>query len=417
MKRVLTATLLSVVLSATLSSIPTNAAIKAGTTCTKLGQIKQSKAISFECVKSKKRLIWKKANNGNSSQYFEVKPIPSPSPTDSQVLKPQPIPSTSAEPSASPSPTPQPSHSENLIPKFPTSFNDLVENYQGISRAAWDKARTKIINSQSTPIKINLVLGPNSSLTYKTPEKAFDLTTRLYSGYAKPSTINYLVFNFEDRDWAVKKMDELMPNKGSRWIYDVACASKDRCWGGGAFSDGSDTFLIVITVGYISNNTTEGTLESHEFTHVIQQSIMKSGNPWPHFDPWPPTWYWEGQAEFTQNAAIWHDSFEMYLNRRYEVSASLFTNPKFNEEYIRNYFVINGDDQWRKMHDGWRQYDLGAMFVEILTALRGPDSTMEIWKLAQTGLGFAAAFERVYEVPFKDALPIMAKAIALQLGK
>jgi hypothetical protein len=56
------------------------------------------------------------------------------------------------------------------------------------------------------------------------------------------------------------------------------------------------------------------------------------------------------------------------------------------------------------------------MFVEILTALKGPNSTMEMWRIASTGVDFKTAFERVYGMPFDKALPIMAKAIALELG-
>jgi hypothetical protein len=42
---------------------------------------------------------------------------------------------------------------------------------------------------------------------------------------------------------------------------------------------------------------------------------------------------------------------------------------------------------------------------------------MEMWKLAQTGVGFAEAFKRVYGTSLDAALPIMAQAIALQLGR
>jgi hypothetical protein len=57
------------------------------------------------------------------------------------------------------------------------------------------------------------------------------------------------------------------------------------------------------------------------------------------------------------------------------------------------------------------------MFIEILTALKGPDSTMEMWKLAGTGVGLESAFEKVFGIPFTKALPIMSKAIALGLGR
>jgi hypothetical protein len=55
--------------------------------------------------------------------------------------------------------------------------------------------------------------------------------------------------------------------------------------------------------------------------------------------------------------------------------------------------------------------------VEVLTAIKGPASTMEIWRLVGTGLTFNAAFEKVYEISFDKALPIISKAIALDLGR
>jgi hypothetical protein len=62
-------------------------------------------------------------------------------------------------------------------------------------------------------------------------------------------------------------------------------------------------------------------------------------------------------------------------------------------------------------------YDLGAMFVEALVALKGPDASMDLWRKASAGVGFKAAFEQVYGIPYDQALPIIAKAIALQLGR
>ena len=55
--------------------------------------------------------------------------------------------------------------------------------------------------------------------------------------------------------------------------------------------------------------------------------------------------------------------------------------------------------------------------VEVLTALKGPGSTMEIWKLMGTGSSLESAFEKVYGISFEKALPIISKAIALELGR
>jgi hypothetical protein len=360
--------------------IPLHAdALNPSSACRKAGLTRTTNGIKSTCIKSGKKLVWSKgvANKTGATATTTT----------------------------------------TTTPPSPTSFANLVENYKGISYAAWQKSREKVQNSKSASIEVNVVLGPTTKQTYSTPEKAFALVSRHYAGYLEPSRVDVLTFNFADRDWAVRKMDELMPNKGSRWIYDVACSSASNCGGGGAFSDGTNKFLVVIATDAFDDLHKEGTLEAHEFTHVIQQAIMKAGNPWPLVHPWPPSWYWEGQAEYTQHAAVFFESFDMYTKRRRDVLSELFRNSTFDKAYIESYFVINGTDEWRKAHNHWRQYDLGSMFVEILTALKGPDSTMEMWRLAQTGVGFSDAFKQIYGTSFESALPIMAKAMALQLGR
>jgi hypothetical protein len=304
-------------------------------------------------------------------------------------------------------------------PEAPTSFDDLIQNYQGISYAAWSKSRAKILQSSKTQMTYKLVLGPNSKLSYKSPTDAFDLVSRLYSGYGKSGNLYLVAFNFEDRDWAAKQMDSIIPTAGSRWIYDVACPSKESCIGGGSFSDSQDKYMVVETMGLIDENTTTGTLEAHEFTHSVQQMAMGAARPPTEFlnSPWLPNWYWEGQARFAQNAAIWSGSFDSYMRLKIATSGGLIQNAKYDSKYIEEYFVLNLDRAWGDKHARQRQYDLGAMLIEVLTALKGPDSTMEMWKLAGTSVGFESAFEKIYGMSFKKALPIMSKAIALELGR
>ena len=377
--------------------------ITPGSTCKVLNQKVVYQSKTYTCIKSGKKLVW---NKGVAISKPVPTQTPTQTPTPTPTLKPTPTPAPSVAPKAN-------------NPEMPTSFDDLIQNYEGISYAAWSKSRAKILASTKTDFNFQLVLGPNSQLTNKDPTAAFNLVTRLYSGYAKPGDVYFLAFNFEDRDWAAKQMDLIIPTAGSRWIYDVACATKESCNGGGSFFDGSKKHLIVETMVFINENTTTGTLEAHEFTHSVQQMTMGAARPGTEFisAPWLPNWYWEGQARFAQNATIWFESFDSYLRLRKTTSGGLRQDSKYDSKYIEEYFVINPNREWGMKHDRQRQYDLGAMFIEILTALKGPDSTMEMWKLAGTGVGLESAFEKVYGIPFTKALPIMSKAIALELGR
>jgi len=42
---------------------------------------------------------------------------------------------------------------------------------------------------------------------------------------------------------------------------------------------------------------------------------------------------------------------------------------------------------------------------------------MEVWKQCGSGMKFPDAFEKVYGISFAKALPIISKAIALEIGR
>ena len=353
-----------------------HAAAKAGAKCSKVGIQSAVGAKTFTCIKSGKKLVWNKG-----------------------VLK-----STKAEPVA------------------PTGFNDLEANFSGVSHAAWKKSKEKILASSSTSIPLEILVGENSKLNNKNPEYALSQVNKLYAGSTLPKNIVLLAFGFQDRDWAITKMEQIVPSAASAWIKDVACPSADNCIGGGSFHNLSNkTSLIVITTGIDPNNvsnTTSGTFEAHEYTHSIQQSSADALRPGVNLlkSPWPPNWYWEGLANFSQHAAIYSDSFEKYTQFRKQASGGIFYNPTWNAKYIEGYFQTNLTNEWDAKYPRWRQYDLGAMLVEILVAIKGPDSVMQVFSQSVNGDGFESAFQKIYGSSFQSVLPIISRTIALQLG-
>jgi len=348
--------------------IPANAVAKAGAKCTKAGSTEVVKGKSYTCIKSGKKLIWDKGV------------------TSKKVGAAQPT-----------------------LPT-PTSFDDLVQNYEGIAYSAWSKSATGIKASTKTAAPFKALTGPNTKLAYKTPAYAFDLISRLYSDYETPTKMSVLSFNYQDRDWATEQMKIEVPNTPSIFINENACATKATCWGGAVFGGNTGNTLLVLTTEVLDANHLSGTLEAHEFTHAVQKNTGGLGLV-------APSWYTEGQAQFAQNASIYYQSFDSYLSSRRESSGELFRDPQFTSKFIEEFFVLTETDAWNKKYDRWRRYDLGAMLVEILTAISGPNSTMEIYKLTSGGVKFEDAFERVYKISFAKALPIMSKAIALELGR
>ena len=366
---------------------------KAGSKCTKAGATATAAGKKFTCVKSGTKLVW------NKGVAIKAAPKPAVNP----VLKP-------VEPTPTPTPT-------VTYPDVPTSFDDLIAKYEGISYAAWSKSNAAIKASNDVAPPFRALTGPNTTLAFKNPASAYDLVARLYSGYKSTNAMTVLSFGYDDRDWAEEQMKQLHPKSTWQWIKFTACATRATCWGGGMFTDEKANGLLVVTTEVLDDNHLSGTLDAHEYLHAIQQNQMNRPTVWPETSDWPPSWYREGQATFAQNATIYYQSFELYLRNRKSISTELYRDSTFNSQWIQEFFVVNQPPTWFNKYQSWRQYDMGAMLVEVLTALKGPGSTMEIWKLMGSGQTFNQAFEKVYGISFDKALPIISKAIALQLGK
>ncbi len=377
--------------------------VTAGAACKVVNQKVPYLNKTYTCVKSGKKLIWDKGVL-----------VPVAKPVASASAKPSA--SASPEPSASPSPTPKASVAPvATYPDGPTSFEDLVQNYKGISYAAWSKSSAVIKGAGDAAPTFKAVTGPNTTLAFKNPASAFELVSRLYTGYESAKDVTVLSFNFNDRDWAVQQMKTIQTNSNYQWITGTACASRETCWGGGVFTDEKASELLVLTTEILDDNHTTGTLEAHEFTHVLQQNRMRGPQPWPTTGNWPTTWYLEGHAEFSQNAAIYYQSFDQYTKNRRSVSDGLFNDATITAQWIQDFLSSKQDSSWFSKYESWRQYDVGGMFVEALVSIKGPASTMEVWKQCGSGMKFPDAFEKVYGISFEKALPIISKAIALEL--
>ena len=383
----------------TTTQVSASAAVKAGAKCTKAGTTSTTAGKKFTCIKSGSKLVWNKG--------IAVKAAPKPEATP--VFKP-------VEPTPSPTQTPTPPPVVKY-PDAPTSFDDLIANYQGIAYAAWSKSNAAIMSSKDVAPPFTALTGPKTTLAFKNPASAYDLVARMYSGYKSTDAMIVLSFGYDDRDWAQEQMKMLQPKSTWQWITFTACATRATCWGGGMFTDEKANGLLVVTTEVLDDNHTTGTLDAHEYLHAIQQNQMRRPTVWPETNDWPPSWYREGQATFAQNAAIFHQSYELYLRNRRSISEGLINAPAINSAWIQEFFIVNQPQSWFNNYESWRQYDLGARLVEVLTAIKGPGSTMEIWKLMGTGQTFNSAFEKVYGTSFDKALPIISKAIALDLGR
>lgn len=311
-----------------------------------------------------------------------------------------------------------PSASAAKDPVVPTSWANLEKNYKGIAYGAWKKSSLEVASATPVQVKINSVIGPKSFVVNKNPQAAINLASRLFSKKAHPKAITFVFFTFADVAWAQRKIEEFTNSDPN--VVDEAkhlCESPTRCESASARLNGNLDAIILIAMSNWTKtdvNHTSGTLEAHEFTHTIQDQPGGIAKKWVN----APTWIYEGHAEFAQAAAIYANSFPKYSTERnriiVELKQSSMYSPAWLQKFINPSNWENSHTAWAK-YPGWRVYDVGFLASEILVSLKGPDSVIEMLEKISKGDNYATAFEKVYGIAWKEAVPLISKVIAKEL--
>lgn len=368
---------------------------KEGAICSKQGATKILKNKKYTCIKNGKKLLWSKG-------VVIARAQPATSATPTMTLSPSPTPTSI--PTSTPTPSPK------IYPYL--TFETLVENSELVPLIAWQAGLRKL-STPSKKIEITISVGPNSVSLNKDPYDVIAKVSSLYSESTQPDKLTILHFGQQDKDWAWKFGSDYLQTTGTfsrDWLDDWACPSSVRCWGAGSYTTGTpDKHLIVIATGVSHPSHFDGNVEAHEFTHNIQQLIMKAPQPWPLKQPWPPMWFTEGQANFAAMIYV-GKTFEEYGKSRIKIFANSYRNKAVTKESIET-FIRSSYSSGITSSDFWNQYEIGSAFIEILNAIAGPDKSMEIWTFAQQGMPFEKSFEKVYGVSLEKVAPVMAETI------
>ena len=398
MKRLKISLALALSLSLVFFSSQAIAAVKPGSACKKLGATSTSVSTKYTCVQSGKKLIWNKG-------VKIVKPVLAPTPTPSPI----------------PSPTPSPTPTQKPEPFQPTSFDDLIAHPESMSYWAWKNSSEKISKASDLGPTVVVHLGPNTTQPFSNAKDAIVATTRLYSGFAIPSTVHVIYYNYEDISWGQSEFAKYALRPSGQEAARQ-CQTPKTCWGAMAEVDMRGNGILLIGSGVTDSNHTTGTLEAHEFAHTIQSTQFmgtgKEANSYCCIKAHLPWWTVEGGAEFAQAAAIYPSSYELYLGERRADTSEFLSNSqgKFTYEWILNYLSPPSYSVWSDSANNWRMYDVGFIANEAFVAIKGPDISMQLNKDVANGMSWAQAFEKNFGLSWADALPKLAKAIKAQLS-
>lgn len=298
------------------------------------------------------------------------------------------------------------------------SFADAVARPNDVSYWAWKKSHDQIARSADLGPRVQLLVGPNTKLSNPNPQAAIDLVTRMFPNVTGPEKVYGIYHSFKDNEWSQKQFDKLAIRSQGVEAKNQ-CQTVNSCWGGqGEISSNGDGILLISVMSKNpTRNHTSGTLEAHEYAHVLQVSAFKDTPNKERancclkaFFPW---WLVEGGAEFIQITSIYWKSFPLYVADRNFWAEEFLLNreKKFTEAWVLNFLKPPSTEVWTKPENNWRLYDVGMLVSEIFTAIKGPQVNMELFSDVASGMSFEDAFSLRFGITWEEAAPLIAKSI------
>jgi hypothetical protein len=309
-------------------------------------------------------------------------------------------------------------------PKPINSFQDAVKRPKDVSYWAWKKSSDQVLSSTEKSGDIELIVGPNTKLSNPNPKVAFDAIKRLYPTFRHPQKTYAIYYSYKDIDWAQKKFSEVF-SMASGQDAKNSCQKITECWGASASitNSGDGVLLSAVTNGTTDPNHTSGTLEAHEYMHVVQVGSFfgtpQQGQAMTGIKAFTPWWFAEGGATLSQSAAIYANSFPKYSKERKIGSRTFLENrdKKYTEKWLLNFIKPTDKKVWSDPDTAFHIYDIGGLICEIFTAIKGPAINIQIYEDISDGMTFEQSFEKHFGQSWDSAVPLIAKSISQLVKK
>lgn len=397
-----------------------NAAIKPGSTCTKLNSKTSSAKVPYICTKFGKKLIWtvdkktqaaikvaadaKAALEAKAAEVARIE-AEKKAADDARLAA-----EAKAKADAEAKKNAEIKAAAEKIAQENATF-DIDHLYP---RLVYERSRAEIAKKVANPIKnsvsIKYFVGP-SVQQWRVDLAKIDLqdAVNLWSESFQPEDVNIIFYGFADKAWANLKFREL--TKFDRDSAPVAECTPSYCGNGEAtYSDlfTPRRYVFIVGLEFTDAGLWNRSTNAHEYTHWAQFNFM--GNNFGLM----PTWILEGGAQFYGEAISYvkfdtDKSTRSGIHTNYWMDSRSYLKRTFGNESLPTIFSSKNDANTLRMMEDLEvpnmtpelfgmSYFMGSSAFEVLVSVYGQNKVAEFLASFGKSRDWKTSFQNIFGI-------------------
>ena len=285
-------------------------------------------------------------------------------------------------------------------------FSELIAKYKFFHYLAWKISTDQIMHAKENSTPVVEFIGPHSQKCDDASVQAVRKMQKLYAESALPTKLNIIYADDGDREWLGQKTRAML-NPAEIQMVDQRMINPE--------SINAHTKEAVIwfenSCSASDQMSITGAGTAHGYTHAIQK-LQFTGTP-QAWGTWgkAPRWLLEGGATFSENFIALGNDIETWNSA-----------PQFHNAELKQYDLAFYEDflsydspaySWdvTDKYPAQRAYDIGALVCEMLIAIKGPSSIIDLYADFSHTQNFEVSFTHIYGVSWSYAKPKIAFAL------
>jgi len=287
------------------------------------------------------------------------------------------------------------------------SFQELPTRISDIRAVTWQQFNARLNEAYTPTMKVVTLVSPNSQDCTDGVIPVVRKIEKVYHRTDIPKKVYILIGNTaKDMDWFVSESKKLLPPKyrsydGNVMINPETVNDKGEgvLWAEDACNDNVEV------------SGEDGVKISHGLFHVFQTlQFLGAEKDWARWGE-VPRWILEGGAFLTGTYSKTGEDRDEYLKRAENLYELYNLGPDFYKAFLK--YTPGEKDPWRYTDrwDNYRAYDVGSYVCEILVALKGPESIVNLYGDYIKTNDFNQSFKNIYGITWNEVYPLLGDLV------